>query len=63
MVELEPLTEAVTVGVGFTSTVILSLFSQPFELVPVTIYLVVVVGLAVTEAAVVEFNPVDGLHT
>ena len=35
---------------------------QPFPFVPVTVYVVVVGGLAVTVAPVVEDNPVAGVH-
>jgi hypothetical protein len=56
--------EAVMVSVGsrFTVTVRDCVFVHPLELVPVTVYAVVVVGLAITVAPVVAFNPADGDH-
>ena len=42
----------VTVGVGFTVTVNTEVFVQPFAAVPVTVYVVAVVGDTVTEAPV-----------
>jgi hypothetical protein len=50
-------------GKAFTVTVAWSVFTHPFESVPVTVYVVVVDGLAVTLAVFVALNPVDGLHT
>lgn len=52
----------VIVGFGFTVTVTVAVFTQPLALVPETVYVVVVVGPAVTVAPVVPDNPVDGLH-
>lgn len=49
------------VGFGFTVTVTCAVPVQPFE-VPVTVYVVVAVGLAVTTAPVVGVNPVVGLQ-
>ena len=50
------------VGNVFTVTVTLAVLLQPFELVPVTVYVLVVVGLAVTLAQVVQDKPVAGVH-
>lgn len=51
--------DAVTTGIGLTVTVVVAVLEQaPF--VPVTVYVVVVVGLAVTVAPVVADNPVAG---
>ena len=50
------------VGNVFTVTVTLAVLLQPFELVPVTVYVLVVVGLAVTLAHVVQDKPVAGVH-
>ena len=50
-------------GKAFTVTVAWSVLTQPFESVPVTVYVVVVVGFAVTLAVLVALNPADGLHT
>jgi hypothetical protein len=50
-------------GNGFTVTVISSVSTHPFASVPVTVYVVVVVGLATTLEVFVAANPVDGLHT
>ena len=47
--------DAVTVGNGFTVTVTVAVFTHPAAEVPVTVYVVVTVGDAVTE------EPVDGL--
>ena len=49
-------------GNGLTVTVTSSVLVQE-PIVPVTVYVVVVVGFAVTLAVVVPLNPVDGLHT
>lgn len=49
----------VTVGVGFTVTrAVAEAVHEP--VVPITVYVVVTVGLAVTVAPVVALNPVDG---
>src|SRR6185312_11459937 len=50
------------VGFGFTVTVTCCVAEQPEDVVPVTVYVVVLVGLAVTLAVFVALNPVDGLH-
>lgn len=52
----------VMVGKGFTVTVTVFVFTHPFASVPVTVYVVVEVGFAVTVAPVVEDKPVEGLH-
>lgn len=49
-------------GIGFTVTVIVPIPVQPAPLVPITVYVVVLVGLAVTEDPVVAERPVDGDH-
>jgi hypothetical protein len=53
---------AVMVGSGFIVTVTLFVFVQPLASVPVTVYVVVVVGLAETIVPVVGDNPVEGDH-
>jgi hypothetical protein len=52
-----------TIGLAFTVTVTVVVPVQPARDVPVTVYVVVVVGLAVTTAPVVPDNPVAGAHT
>jgi hypothetical protein len=49
-------------GAGFTVTTTVVVFVHPFPSVPVTVYVVVVAGPAVTVAPVVDDNPVAGLH-
>jgi hypothetical protein len=51
----------VTVGEGFTFITLVTASVQP-TFVPVTVYVVVVAGLAVTVAPVVALSPVEGLH-
>ena len=46
---------------GLTVTVTVAVLEQP-EVVPVTVYVVVEPGLAVTEEPVVALRPVPGLH-
>ena len=41
----------------------LAVFLHPFTSVPVTVYVVVTVGLAVTELPLVVARPVPGFHT
>ncbi len=53
----------VMVGIGFTVTVTVFCAVQPDPSVPTTVYVVVVVGDAVTVAPVVPLNPVAGDHT
>ena len=50
-----------TTGTGFTVTVICAVDVHPFAS-PVTVYVVVEDGLAVTLAPVVALSDVDGLH-
>lgn len=52
----------VTVGDGFTVITCVPLAVQPLALVPVTVYVVVVVGEHTTMAPVVELSPADGVH-
>jgi hypothetical protein len=51
----------VTVGLLFTTTITIAVSIHP-ELVPVTVYVVVDAGVAVTEAVLVLFRPVDGFQ-
>ena len=44
----------------FTVTTEVVLFEHPLTVVPIIVYVVVIVGLAVTVAPVVALNPVDG---
>ncbi len=50
----------VIVGNGRTVTVVVVVFKQPLAAVPVIVYVVVVVGFAVTLTPVVALNPVLG---
>ena len=50
----------VIAGNGFTVTVTVAVLLQPIEFVPVTVYVVVTAGVAVTFTPVVADNPVDG---
>jgi len=50
----------VTVGNGKTVTTAVAVFKQPLAAVPVIVYVVVVVGFAVTLAPVVALKPVLG---
>lgn len=57
-----------SVAVGFklitvTFTVTVELEVHPLAAVPVTVYVVVEVGVAVTDEPVVPLNPVEGFHT
>ena len=49
-----------TVGVIFTVTVTLAVLEHPLPLLPVTVYVVVTVGLATGLLHEVHDNPVDG---
>ena len=53
---------AVGVGNAFTVTVTVPVLVQPAAVVPVTVYVIVEVGSAVTVAPVVDDKPVAGLH-
>jgi len=59
MATLEP---PLTAGSGFTET-ITNASAVPQLLVPVTVYIVVTVGVAVTLVPVVADNPAPGIHT
>jgi hypothetical protein len=50
-----------TTGGGLTVTVTCAVAEHPPD-VPVTVYVVVLAGFAVTEEPVVALNPVAGLH-
>jgi hypothetical protein len=52
----------VITGFGFTVTVTVAVFLHPLASVPVTVYVVVAKGLAVTVAPEAGANPVTGLH-
>ena len=54
--------ETVTTGTGLTVTVTCAVLVHPNDDVAVTVYVVVVVGDAVTDAPVVLLNPVAGLQ-
>jgi hypothetical protein len=60
--QTKTLAPALTFGFGFTNTTMVSVPVQPLLLVPVTIYVVVVTGLAVGLAQLVQDNPVDGVQ-
>jgi hypothetical protein len=53
-----------TVIIGmFSVTTTVVVFVQPVAvIVPVTVYVVVIVGLAITDVPVVALNPVAGVH-
>jgi hypothetical protein len=51
----------VEVGVGFTATVTKAVPLQ-LALLPVTVYIVAVAGVATTLAVLVALNPVGGAH-
>jgi hypothetical protein len=52
----------VSVGVGVTLIVICAVSLHPDPFVPTTVYVMVVAGLAFTDAPVVALNPAAGLH-
>lgn len=59
---MAPLTDEIE-GNGFTVTTAVEVDEQPVDVsVPVTTYVVVTVGEAMTEIPVVVFNPVEGDH-
>ena len=60
--QMDILLPALTTGKGFTVTVTVAVFTQPLLLVPVTVYVVVAAGLAVTDVPVDADRPVAGLH-
>ena len=61
-VQIVMLGETVTTGIGLMVTVTCAVAEHPFTSVPVTIYVVVDDGFAVTEEPVVALNAVDGLQ-
>ena len=60
--QILPLAPPLTVGCGFTFTITVSVFTQVLPSVPVTMYEVVVVGVAVGFAQLVQDKPVVGVH-
>ena len=50
----------VSVGKGLIVVIVVFVFTHPFEFVPVTVYVVATVGLAVTVAPVVALKAVEG---
>ena len=56
-----PLT--LTIGMGFTETVAVEVFTHPFPSVPVMVKVEVKPGLAVTVVPVVALNPIAGAQT
>jgi hypothetical protein len=60
-VQIETFGDSVTTGIGFTVTVTCAVAVHP-DAFPVTVYVVVEEGFAVTLAPVVALNAVDGLH-
>ena len=54
--------ETVTTGIGLTVTVVCADAEHPFTSVPVTVYVVVEVGFAVTGEPVVLLNAVAGVQ-
>jgi hypothetical protein len=54
--------DTVTVGLGCTITSTVVVLVHPVKLVPVTVYIVVTAGLAVTVAPVVDDRPAAGLQ-
>ena len=62
-VHIDTLPDVLTVGSALTVTVSDAVFVQPFAAVPVTVYVVVTVGVAVTGVPVVALKPVAGPHT
>jgi hypothetical protein len=60
---LEPfIGDVAAVGKELTETVTVALFVHPFPSVPVTVYVVVVAGLATTVEPEVEDRPVAGVQ-
>ena len=60
--QMAPPDEALIVGSEFTVTVTVAKLKHPVPLVPVTVYVVVTVGLAVILIPVVADNPTGGDH-
>jgi hypothetical protein len=54
--------ETVTLGTGFTVTLAIAVSIHPAAFVPVTVYVDVDAGVAVTEAEVVELKPAAGFQ-
>ena len=54
----EELADAVTIGKGFTVTVMFAVFAHPFASVPVTVYVVVAAG----ETETLELLSEPGIH-
>jgi hypothetical protein len=52
--------DTVNVGFGLMVTTTVAVFVQPPAVVPVTVYVVVIDGVAVTEVPEVELKPVEG---
>ena len=61
--QITALFPAFAFGNGFTVTTIEAVSVQPDAFDTVTVYVVVMVGLATGFAIVVELNPVAGVHT
>jgi len=57
-----PVNAMLTVGVGLTVTTAFAEFVQA-PLVPTTVYVIVLPGLAVALAQLVQLKPVLGVHT
>jgi hypothetical protein len=61
--QTEAVADTVSVGVGVTETVVTAVFEQVVTgSVPVQLYIVVLLGQAVTTEPVVGLNPVVGDH-
>jgi hypothetical protein len=60
--QIETPEPALIAGNGLTVTVTVALFVHPLLVMPVTVYVLVVVGLAITVAPVVAERPVAGDH-
>jgi hypothetical protein len=61
-VQVSTLGPALIASAVLTVTVTVAKFEQPLLLVPVTVYVVVTVGLAITLVPVVADKPVPGAH-
>ena len=59
---VEALADAVTFGKLVTVTLAVAVAVQPFDDVPVTVYVVLTVGVAVTDAPVEALSVVAGVH-